>query len=269
MFTHFFLNLTLQKGYDCNKITTVILAWCTEVSSSSLEEVIRSFPCISTIDIRGCNQFRELVPMFQHVRWIESQNSFNIRYLEDPYSKARRLKQITEKSYSIAKSLKASSSYFENFNDDSVNFGSNSIVMGRKDSSNETFNKQSYYKRTKLLDARKSSGALSRDAQFKQLIRKRSADVYRNMEPLITNSLKSIMKENTFEFLVPKVQDLLLFHGILCFFLIDYFLLELTKLLLNYQVEEIQDRMKNGYYALHGLNYVQNDIRKMCRIIIK
>jgi len=58
------------------------------------------------------------------------------------------------------------------------------------------------------------------------------------MEPLTANSLKSIMKENTFEFLVPKV-------------------------------EEIQDRMKNGYYALHGLNYVQNDIRKMCRIIIK
>jgi hypothetical protein len=65
-----------------------------------------------------------------------------------------------------------------------------------------------FYKRSKLLDARKSSAVLSRDAQMRRLMQRQAENSYRKMEAFIINRLKEIMKGNRFEFFIPKV----LFH---------------------------------------------------------
>ncbi|KAL6957978.1 Histone-lysine N-methyltransferase atxr3 [Sarracenia purpurea var. burkii] len=59
------------------------------------------------------------------------------------------------------------------------------------------------------------------------------------MEEFLALGLKDIMKDNTFDFFVPKVA-------------------------------EIGDRMKSGYYASHGMSSMQKeDIIRMCKEAIK
>lgn len=37
----------------------------------------------------------------------------------------------------------------------------------------------------------------------------------------------------------------------------------------GYQVSQIEEKMKNGYYVSHGLRSVKEDISRMCREAIK
>ena len=76
--------------------------------------------------------------------------------------------------------------------------------MDRKDSSSHPF-RQGVYKRAKPFDARKSSAAMSRDAQMRRWLHRKSENGYRKMEEFIAVNLNDIMKENTFEFFIPKV----------------------------------------------------------------
>nr|GEW93959.1 histone-lysine N-methyltransferase ATXR3 [Tanacetum cinerariifolium] len=57
-------------------------------------------------------------------------------------------------------------------------------------------------------------------------------------EKFLALGLKDIMRENTFEFFIPKVSD-------------------------------IEGKIRNGYYAGRGLGSVKDDIRRMCREAIK
>lgn len=173
------LCLALQSGYDKKNVTSVNLSGCSNISASVLEEVLQLFSCINLVDIRGCNQFKDLKLKFQNVKWLKDYGLCSAKSLEDSHSKIRSLKQINEKS----------------------NYASN---LDGKDSSNYPF-RQSDYKRTKIFDARKSSALLSRDARMRQLLRKKSENVYRKMEEYISSSLKDIMKGNRFEFFRSKV----------------------------------------------------------------
>ncbi|XP_077243423.1 histone-lysine N-methyltransferase ATXR3-like isoform X2 [Tasmannia lanceolata] len=220
----------IMSGYDKTKITSVILLGCTNVSTGALEEVLQSFPCISSVDIRGCSQFRELTYAFKNVKWIRNHGLRNTKILEGSNSKIRSLKHITEKSSLNSKASKGSSELGD-YSDQYPN-------LDRKDPGSHTF-WQSCYKRTKLLDARKSSSVLSRDAQMRRLwLRRKSENEYKRMEEFLAVNLKDIMKENTFEFFIPKVA-------------------------------KIEDRMKNGYYKCHGLKSVTEDITRMCRDALK
>ena len=177
----------------------MVLIGCTNITSRTLEEVLCSFPCLSTIDIRGCSQFGELAQKFQNVNWIKSRNSRGTLNFEDSHSKVRSLKQITERSTSVSK-VKGLYSDMDDFGELKQYFDS----VTKRDSANQLF-RRNLYKRSKLFDARKSSSILSRDARTRRWAIKKSENGYKRMEEFLASSLKDIMKENTFEFFVPKV----------------------------------------------------------------
>ena len=110
-------------------------------------------------------------------------------------SKLRSLKQISERD-----DFGELKEYF-----DSVN---------KRDSANQLF-RRSLYKRSKVFDARKSSSILPRDARMRRWAVKKSENSYRRMEGFLASGLKDIMKENTFDFFVPKVL-LLTFFVLVC-----------------------------------------------------
>ncbi|KAF9663308.1 hypothetical protein SADUNF_Sadunf17G0026700 [Salix dunnii] len=205
---------SIMNGYNTEKINAMVLAGCKNITSGMLEEILRSFPCLSSIDIRGCAQFTELALRFPNISWLKSRT----RISEESNSKLRSLKQISERD-----DFGELKEYF-----DSVN---------KRDSANQLF-RRSLYKRSKVFDARKSSSILPRDARMRRWAVKKSENSYRRIEGFLASGLKDIMKENTFEFFVPKLT-------------------------------EIEDRMKSGYYVGHGLRAVKEDISRMCRDAIK
>ncbi|CAI9759959.1 unnamed protein product [Fraxinus pennsylvanica] len=217
------LILKIMNDYNKEKITSLFLRGCTGITSGTLEEVLLSFPYLSSIDIRGCSQLEDLVCKFPNINWARSRT----------HSKIKCLTHITDKSSSASKPYSGLDSKME----DSNGLKEYLESLDKRDSANQFF-RRSLYKRSKLFDARKSSSILSRDAQLRRLAMKKFENGYKRMEKFIVLSLRDIMKENTFEFFEPKVA-------------------------------EIENRMKNGYYASRGLNYVKEDISRMCRDAIK
>jgi hypothetical protein len=174
----------LQNGYSEEKINSMVLKGCTNITSLTLEEILHSFPCISSIDIRGCGQFDDLARKFANMNWVKS--------------KIRTLKQITEKTSSSSK--KGRGCDIDDFGELKDYFNS----VDKRDSANQLF-RRSLYKRSKLFDARKSSSILSRDARMRRWAIKKSENSYKRMEEFLLSGLKDIMKENNFDFFVPKV----------------------------------------------------------------
>ncbi|KAL5573213.1 hypothetical protein UlMin_022810 [Ulmus minor] len=221
--------LNIVGKYNKDKIKSMVLVGCTNISSNVLEEIVCSFPCLSTVDIRGCSQFSELVLKFHNVNWIKSRNSRVPLNSEDSHLRVRSLKQITDKSSSVSK-VKGD---MDDFGELKEYFDS----VSKRDSANQLF-RRSLYKRSKLFDARRSSSILSRDARTRRWAIKKSENGYKRMEEFLASSLRDIMRENTFEFFVPKVA-------------------------------EIQDKMRSGYYIGRGLSSVKEDISRICRDAIK
>ncbi|KAL5976100.1 hypothetical protein ACLOJK_020430 [Asimina triloba] len=226
----------IMSCYDKTKIMSIVLMGCTDISPGALEDILQAFSSVSSVDVRGCSQFLELKNKFKNVKWIRNHNSYASNISDDSYTKMRSLKQITEKSYSNLKAFKGSDSYLDDSSEmmDSIDYYSS---LDRKDSTNNAF-RQSCYKRTKLLNARKSSSILSRDARMRQWLHRKSENGYKMMEEFLALSLKDIMKENTCQFFIPKVA-------------------------------EVEDKMKNGYYIRRGLSSFKDDISRMCRDAIK
>ncbi|XP_027061687.2 histone-lysine N-methyltransferase ATXR3-like [Coffea arabica] len=214
----------IMDGYNNKKISTLILRGCTKISSTMLEEVLQSFTSLSSVDIRGCSQLEDLAANFPNINWIKSRGL---------HSKTRSLKQLTDGTLSASRNF----SGLDNQTYDSSGLRDYLESSDRRDSANRLF-RQSLYKRSKLFDARKSSSILSRDAHMRRLALRKSENGYKRMEQFLALSLKDIMKENTFEFFVPKVA-------------------------------EIENRMRSGYYVGRGLSSVKDDIRRMCRDAIK
>ncbi|XVE49782.1 hypothetical protein DITRI_Ditri01bG0109500 [Diplodiscus trichospermus] len=222
---------SIMNGYNKEKINSMILIGCKNITPSMLEDVLRLFPSLSSIDIRGCCQFGELTVKFPNLRWFKSRSLQSMIISDESNSKLRSLKQITEKTSSGLKMGLGSN--IDDFGELKSYFES----VDKRDSANQLF-RQSLYRRSKLFDARKSSSILSREARLRQWAIKKSENGYKRMEEFLASSLRDIMKENTFDFFVPKV-------------------------------EEIEERMKNGYYIGHGVASVKEDISRMCRDAIK
>ncbi|XVF01838.1 hypothetical protein REPUB_Repub04eG0123500 [Reevesia pubescens] len=219
------------NGYNKEKINSMILIGCTNMTPSMLEDVLRLFPSISYIDIRGCSQFVELTVKFPNLRWFKSRSLHAMTISDDSNSKTRSLKQITEKTSSGLKTGLGST--IDDFGELKSYFES----VDKRDSANQLF-RQSLYRRSKLFDARKSSSILSREARIRRWAIKKSENGYKRMEEFLASSLRDIMKENTFDFFVSKVA-------------------------------QIEEKMKNGYYIGHGLGSVKEDLSRMCRDAIK
>ncbi|TQD70291.1 hypothetical protein C1H46_044168 [Malus baccata] len=221
--------VNIMSGYGKEKINSMVLIGCTNITPRTLEEILSSLPCLSTIDIRGCNQFGELVIKFQNLNWIKSQSSSGTKIFEESYSKIRSLKQISEKSSSVSRS-KVLGNDMDDFSELKVYFDS----VDKRETANLSF-RGSLYKRSKLFDARRSSSILSRDARMRRLSIKKSEHGYKKIEEFVASSLKDIMKDNPYDFFVA----------------------------------EIQDKMRNGHYIRRGLSSVKEDISRMCRDAIK
>ncbi|XP_065873688.1 histone-lysine N-methyltransferase ATXR3 isoform X2 [Euphorbia lathyris] len=221
----------IMNGYNKEKIKSVVLVGCKNITSGLLEDIIRSFPFLCSIDIRGCCQLKELVFKFPDVCWIRNRGSRGAGIVEESYSKLKSLRQISEKPLAFNK--------IKGLNSDADDFELKEYFnsVNKRDPANPLF-RHSLYKRSKLFDARKSSSILSRDARIRRWAIKKSETGYKRMEGFLAFGLKDIMKENTFDFFVPKVA-------------------------------EIEDRMQNGYYTGHGLRSVKEDISRMCRDAIK
>ncbi|KAL8228458.1 hypothetical protein R6Q57_016042 [Mikania cordata] len=199
----------IMNGYNKEKITSLVLHGCSKITPRILEEILGLLPCLSAVDIRGCSQFEGLTHKFPNIRWVKTRNS----------------QSMTERSYdnSHVEDSSGLRDYFES--------------LDKRDASNQLF-RRSLYKRSKAFDARKSSSMLSRDAQLRRLAMKKTENGYKRMKEFLALGLKDIMKENTFEFFIPKIA-------------------------------EIESKIRNGYYAGRGLSSVKDDIRRMCREAIK
>ena len=175
----------------------MILIGCTCITPGTLEDIIGYFPSLSSIDIRGCSQFWDLADKFSNLNWIKSR----IRGMKvfESYSKIKALKQITERT-SVSKPLKGMGAHVDDSSELKEYFDS----VDRRESASQSF-RRSYYKRSKLFDARRSSSILSRDARMRRWSIKKSENGYKRMEEFLASNLRDIMKENTFDFFVPKV----------------------------------------------------------------
>ena len=191
------LIICLQTAYEKDNIKSMILMGCTNITADMLEKILNSFPGISTIDVRGCNQFGELTPKFTNVKWIKSRSSRTTKIAEEPH-KIRSLKQITEQTSSVSKA--SSLCVRDDFGDLKDYFDS----VDKRDT--KQLFRRNLYKRSKLYDARRSSSILSRDARTRRWSIKKSESGYKRMEEFLASRLREIMKANSCDFFVPKVQ---------------------------------------------------------------
>lgn len=181
----------MQNTYNKEKINSIILVGCTNVTASMLEEILRLFPHISSVDITGCSQFRDLTLNYKKVNWLRCQHTRS----GELHSRIRSLKQVTD----VAKS--------KGLGGDTDDFGNLKDYFDRvekQDSANQLF-RRSLYKRSKLYDARRSSAILSRDARIRRWAIKKSEHGYKRVEEFLAASLRCIMKQNTYDFFALKV----------------------------------------------------------------
>ncbi|CAA0395313.1 unnamed protein product [Arabidopsis thaliana] len=185
---------SIMNTYNKEKIDSIILVGCTNVTASMLEEILRLHPRISSVDITGCSQFGDLTVNYKNVSWLRCQNTRS----GELHSRIRSLKQTTD----VAKS--------KGLGGDTDDFGNLKDYFDRvekRDSANQLF-RRSLYKRSKLYDARRSSAILSRDARIRRWAIKKSEHGYKRVEEFLASSLRGIMKQNTFDFFALKVSQI-------------------------------------------------------------
>jgi [histone H3]-lysine4 N-trimethyltransferase ATXR3 len=138
------------------------------------------------VNIQGCNGLGDLQYTFHHVKWIDSSLK-SMKQMGDVNNHTSKLARNLTNQLGGSDELDGYFADISNRENADLSFG------------------QGFYKRSKLLDARKSSAVLSRDAQMRRLMQRQAENSYRKMEAFIINRLKEIMKGNRFEFFIPKV----------------------------------------------------------------
>lgn len=191
---------------------------CVNVTASVVEEVLQLFPHVSFIDIRGCYQFKELQIKYPKVMWIRRLGSTKTNFFEESHSKTRSLRQITESNYPLSRTYRSLNGYLDD-SDDLRSFAIDEPNSFNRNSISGLQFKQGFYKRPKLLDARRSSELLSRDALMRRWLHRKSENSYKKMEEFIANSLRSITKGSKSEILMPKVFLKLLYSNLFYFIL--------------------------------------------------
>ncbi|KAL9243849.1 hypothetical protein vseg_017688 [Gypsophila vaccaria] len=217
---------SIMSGYSKQMIKALVLDGCTNISSTVLEEILQSFSLISSVEIRGCSQFDELIIKYPHVTWVKERKT-----AEESYSRTRSLKQMSEQSSLVMKLGHGSDV------DESSGLKDYFDRVEKRGAVNQAF-RQITYKRTKLGDTRKSALVLAREARMRHWAMKKAGCGYRRMEDFLVLSLKRIIKENISNYFARKV-------------------------------DEIQNRVKSGYYARRGMSAAKQDILKLCRDAIK
>ncbi|KAH9614532.1 hypothetical protein KSS87_020109 [Heliosperma pusillum] len=187
---------SIMKGYSKEMIKALVLDGCTNISSLVLEGILQSFTCISSVEIKGCNQFEELIIRFPNVAWVKER-----RTTDESYLRTRSLKQISEQTSSVMKSSCGS------YVDESSGLKDYFERVEKRGANNQSF-RQITYKRTKVGDYRKSALVQAREARMRHWAVKKAGCGYRKMEEFLVLSLKGITKENTSNYLARKVAEI-------------------------------------------------------------
>ncbi|XP_074303506.1 histone-lysine N-methyltransferase ATXR3 isoform X2 [Silene latifolia] len=187
---------SIMRGYSKEMIKALVLDGCINISSLVLEEILQSFTCISSVEIKGCNQFEELIIRFPNVTWVKER-----RTTDESYFRTRSLKQISEQASSVMKSS------HESYVDESSGLKDYFERVEKRGANNQSF-RQITYKRTKIGDTRKSALVQAREARMRHLAMKKAGCGYRKMEEFLVLSLKEITKENASNYLVRKVAEI-------------------------------------------------------------
>ncbi|KAF3682584.1 Histone-lysine N-methyltransferase ATXR3 [Capsicum annuum] len=184
----------IMSDYNKERLTSLGLRDCIGITPRMLEDVLLSFSCLSSIDIRGCSQLEDVAVKFPNINWIRSRSS-NL--------KVKSLKNVSDRTSSSYRTYSSQ----ENQTDDSIGLRDYLESSDKREFANQLF-RRSLYKRAKVFDARKSSSMLSRDAQLRHLAMRKSRNCFKRMKEFLASSLREIMQENTFEFFVPKVGEI-------------------------------------------------------------
>ncbi|KAK9689683.1 hypothetical protein RND81_09G075000 [Saponaria officinalis] len=187
---------SIMNGYSKQMIKALVLDGCTNISCTVLEEILQSFSFISSVEIRGCSQFDELIIKFPHVTWVKER-----RTAEESYLRTRSLKQVSEQASLVMKSGHGSGI------DESSGLKDYFDRVEKRGALNQAF-RQITYKRTKLGDTRKSALVLAREARMRHWAMKKAGCGYRRMEEFLVLSLKGIIKENISNYFVRKVTEI-------------------------------------------------------------
>ena len=162
--------------------------------------MLAQLPHISYVHIQGCSQLWDMRSRFRHIKWIR-----NSLKPEELVQKIKSLKQIDDGNdypSKVARNLTSQlggSDELDGYFADISNRENASLSFG-----------QGFYKRSKWLDARKSSAFISKDAQLRRLMQRKAENSYRKMEEFVMNRLREIMKSSRFDFFIPKVHGFLM-----------------------------------------------------------
>ncbi|KAH9323189.1 hypothetical protein KI387_017828, partial [Taxus chinensis] len=105
---------TIMRGYGEGKIKHLILNDCTNLSADALTHFLHGCTSMIFIDIIGCNQFKDVVRMFNNLQWQKSPfpgPSSSGDQSEETHCKVKSLKQINDKIYGSSRSSRASDIY--------------------------------------------------------------------------------------------------------------------------------------------------------------
>ncbi|KAF3777531.1 Histone-lysine N-methyltransferase [Nymphaea thermarum] len=230
----------IMGGYNKEKLLSIVLTGCTNISAGALDEILQSFPSVSSIDIRRCKQFSDLPQKFHGVKRRKSYSHLVIDEInaDEDANKIWNHKQVNAKSPLISRALRGLDGYLDDKRStrDSLSLDG----FSGRDSVRKLYPNK--FKNSKSVGSRKFPSILPRNARMKGLFPGKSLPLsmrsYKKKEGLLAVGIKEIMRENTFEFFLPKVA-------------------------------EIEERMYNGYYDRRGLESVVDDISRMCRDAIK
>ncbi|XP_057838042.2 histone-lysine N-methyltransferase ATXR3 [Cryptomeria japonica] len=101
---------SIMGSYREGKIKHLILKSCTNLSADALANFLNGCSSIVSIDITGCNQFRDVARMFSNVKWQRSHvpgPSSSGDQSEETHCKVKSLKQINDKFYGSCRSSRA------------------------------------------------------------------------------------------------------------------------------------------------------------------
>ncbi|KAJ1394446.1 Leucine-rich repeat domain superfamily [Sesbania bispinosa] len=186
----------IMNAYEKDKINSIILMGCVNITAHMLEKILLSFPGLCTIDIRGCSQFGELTSKFDNLKWIKSRSSRMTRIAEEPH-KIRSLKHITEQGSSVSKSSNLGIDDFGQLKD--------YFEVWIRETRRSSYSAKTYTSGPNYMMLEGPLpfylGMLAQDVgQLKNL-----KVVYKRMEEFLASRLKEIMKTNSCDFFVPKL----------------------------------------------------------------
>eukprot|EP01018_Ginkgo_biloba_P011217 Gb_22849 [translate_table: standard] len=247
---------SFMSGYGEGRIKHVALTGCINVSADALVHFLRGSSSIISVDITGCNQFKEVTRNFPNVKWQRSNiagPSSSGDLSEESHCKVKSLKQINDKSYGTCKSSRGLDIHMS---DDSAGKDTSVALpeadqgepmdvdyfqVDSKASISPVHSRAHSVKHIKITSSGKSVKVPLEDANLKGDAFVKSSSVHpaggdKGIEKHVMSALKAIMDSDTNNFIL-------------------------------HEASEIEGKIKDGVYSghVHGINSFKDDVFLICR----